>query len=80
MKIAGGGKGVNQAAAISRFGSSVCIVGKAGNDKFRGNLIDSLKDSGVDIKGIVVDGFNSTGTAYITVSLCTYIILIAYTM
>jgi ribokinase len=70
MKIAGGGKGANQAVAINRLGSSVCMVGKVGNDKFGGNLIDSLKDSGVDIKGIVVDEFNSTGTAYITVSLC----------
>jgi len=80
MKIAGGGKGVNQAAVISRFGRNVCIVEKAENDKFRGNLIDSLKDSGVDIKGIVVDEFNSTGKVYITASLCTYVILIAYTM
>jgi len=62
MKIAGEGKGVNQAVAMSRLGSSVCMVGKVGSDKFfleGGNLIDSLKDSGVDIKGMVVDEFYS---------------------
>ena len=67
MKISGGGKGANQAIAISRMGCSVSMIGKIGNDRFGRNLIDSLKASRVDIEGVIVDEFNETGTAYVTV-------------
>ena len=61
-----GGKGANQAVAISRLGNEVVFLGKVGNDSFGESLLDSMKNSGVNIEYIEkVNG--STGIAIINV-------------
>ena len=61
-----GGKGANQAVAISNLGNEVVFLGKVGNDSFGESLLDSMKNSGVNIEYIEkVNG--STGIAIINV-------------
>lgn len=63
-----GGKGANQAVAISRLGTEVEMFGCVGNDSAGVLLIDNLKTFGVKTDNIkVVDGI-STGMAFITVA------------
>ena len=61
-----GGKGANQAVAISRLGVPVSFVGKVGNDVFGNELLDALKKEAVDISGTQRSSEDS-GTAFITV-------------
>lgn len=66
MKTAFGGKGGNQAVACGRLGGHVCMIGAIGNDSIGGEMLENLKNNGVDIKGIrKLDG--SSGMAVINV-------------
>lgn len=61
-----GGKGANQAVAVSKLGGSAKLIGAVGNDFFGKECIDSLDRYGVDTSFVsVTDG--STGTAVIVV-------------
>jgi ribokinase len=60
-----GGKGANQAVAISRLGAEVTLVGKVGNDNWGKTLIDNLVQNNVDIKGVFTDNTYDTGIAVI---------------
>ncbi len=62
-----GGKGANQAVAAARQGVSVAMVGRVGNDNFGPELINNLKQNGVDTSGVQVDSRSATGTAIIVV-------------
>ncbi len=62
-----GGKGANQAIAIARLGVPVSIIGKVGGDIYGEMLTKNLKESDVDIEGIIVDKLGKTGSAFITV-------------
>lgn len=62
-----GGKGANQAVAVAKLGGRVAMVGRVGDDAFGKNLCKNLKQSGVDVSGILVDNENSTGIAMILV-------------
>ncbi|MCL5986538.1 MAG: ribokinase [Actinobacteria bacterium] len=66
-KIAGGGKGANQAIAMGRLGANVVMVGKVGNDEFGRKLIEDLETSNVNTDGILMDEHEKTGMAYITI-------------
>lgn len=61
-----GGKGANQAAAISKLKNDVSFLGKVGCDSFGDELLDNLKNQGVDIESIERQGDNS-GIALINV-------------
>ena len=61
-----GGKGLNQAVAISKLGGKVSFFGAVGDDSNGNMLLDTLKDFGVDFVGNKVSNI-STGTAVITV-------------
>ena len=61
-----GGKGLNQAVAISKLGNDVSFLGAVGNDINGTMLVDTLKGYGIDFIGKRVDGV-ATGTAVITV-------------
>ena len=61
-----GGKGANQAVAISRLGVPVSFVGKVGNDVFGNELLDALEKEAVDVSGVQKSSEDS-GTAFITV-------------
>lgn len=62
-----GGKGANQAVAAARLGAQVKMVGCVGKDSFGDNLMQHLRNEGIDISNVepVTD---STGTATILVS------------
>ena len=61
-----GGKGANQATAISRIGLSTKMIGCVGRDSFGSSLLLSLKANNVDTSNIMYTDCN-TGTAHITV-------------
>ena len=61
-----GGKGANQAVAVSRLGANVCMVGKVGSDGFGQNLLNQLKNNNVDTKYIQIEE-GASGIALITV-------------
>lgn len=61
-----GGKGVNQAVALSRLGASVSFVGNVGQDSFGEELTASLSNEGIDLS--MLGSVNEkTGTALINV-------------
>lgn len=62
-----GGKGANQAAAASRLGARVGMVGRVGQDAFGDVLLKSLGDSGVAVDHVGRDANVRTGMALITV-------------
>lgn len=61
-----GGKGANQAVAISKLNNGVLFLGKVGNDSYGEAIIKSMKESGVDTS--LIERCNrSTGIAVINV-------------
>jgi len=61
-----GGKGANQAVALSRLGASVSFVGNVGRDPFGEELTASLSSEGIDLS--MLGSVNEkTGTALINV-------------
>ena len=63
-----GGKGANQALAIARLGVHVSMIGKVGGDIYGEMLTKNLKESNVNVEGIIVDKIEKTGAAFITVN------------
>ncbi|MFJ3489882.1 ribokinase [Leifsonia aquatica] len=61
-----GGKGANQAAAASRLGARVRMVGAVGDDADGEWMLDELREAGVDV-GAVRTVAAATGTALIAV-------------
>lgn len=61
-----GGKGANQATAISRLGLSTKMIGCIGRDSFGSSLLHSLRSNNVDTSNVMYADCN-TGTAHITV-------------
>lgn len=62
-----GGKGANQAVAVSRLGGDVLLVSKIGNDIFGKQSSKIFDEEGVDISGIYADESSPSGIALITV-------------
>ncbi len=61
-----GGKGANQAAAAGKLGANVYMGGLVGNDSFGADMINNLKNQGVNVDNVrVVEG--SSGVAVIIV-------------
>jgi len=54
FQTASGGKGANQAVQAARLGADVTMVGKVGLDSFGTMLINTIKNSGVDVSHITV--------------------------
>jgi ribokinase len=67
LAIIPGGKGANQAFAVSRLGANVAMVGRVGMDVFGTNLIENLKHNKVDTSRVLQDDSAATGTAVIVV-------------
>jgi ribokinase len=61
-----GGKGANQAVAAAKLGAELAMIGKVGSDDHGLALLNSLKQAGVNTKGIRQEG--TTGMAFIHVS------------
>jgi len=62
-----GGKGANQAIAVSRLGIPCSMVGRVGKDSFGNDLLHALQDNQVDRRGILIDELVHTGVAMIAV-------------
>lgn len=63
-----GGKGANQAVAAARLGCDVTFIGRVGNDVFGEEMIESLRNEGVNVDNIErIDNVES-GIAMITVN------------
>ncbi len=62
-----GGKGANQAVALSRLGSSAVMAGKLGNDLFASTYRRIFDEEGVDASLVETESQTATGTAVIQV-------------
>lgn len=62
-----GGKGANQAVAVSRLGGDVVFVAKMGNDLFGRQSIDLYANEGINTDYIFSDGKHPSGVALIMV-------------
>ena len=65
--IGPGGKGCNQAIAISRLGGKVNFISKLGNDDYGKLAIDKLKNDNIDTSNIIISNEHKTGVAGIHV-------------
>ena len=65
LKLVPGGKGANQAVAMTRLGALVAMAGRVGNDPFGERLLISLQTDNVDTGLIVVDQEEASGVAFI---------------
>ena len=65
--IGPGGKGCNQAIAISRLGGKVNFITKLGNDSYGKLAINNLKKDNIDISNIIISDKHKTGVAGIHV-------------
>jgi ribokinase len=61
-----GGKGGNQAVAAAKLGVEVKMLAKVGNDIFGKQLLDDLRDYGVDVSNIEISAEVTSGVAMIT--------------
>ena len=61
-----GGKGANQGVTMGKLGTKVTMLGKVGEDSFGNDLINSMKNSGVNTD-YIERSKNSTGIAKIIV-------------
>lgn len=63
-----GGKGANQAVAAARLGCDVTFIGRVGNDAFGIEMIENLKNEGVNVDNIEMINDVESGIAMITVN------------
>jgi ribokinase len=63
-----GGVGANCALAITPWGISVRLLGCVGQDCFADYLLDTLRETGVDIRGVQRSSRSLTGVLYINVT------------
>lgn len=61
-----GGKGLNQAIAVSRLGGQAAFLGAVGNDMNGAMLLRAMQDNGISFEGICTEK-DTTGMAMITV-------------
>ena len=67
LRLVPGGKGANQAVAVTRLGGRAGFVGRVGDDPWGTELASGLHENGVDTAGLGVDADRPTGTATIVV-------------
>lgn len=68
MRKVSGGKGMNQAVAVSRLGGSAKMIGCLGQDEHGEKLKSELVSEGIDVMGIQRTITADTGLAVITVT------------
>ncbi|MGH9616324.1 MAG: ribokinase [Acidobacteriaceae bacterium] len=62
-----GGKGANQAVAVSRLGYPVSMIAKVGDDEFGGRLRQGLRAAQVNVRAVGTAAGTASGVALITV-------------
>lgn len=65
QSFAGGGKGSNQGIAAGRAGADTHFIGKIGDDTNGQFMINSMKDSGINVDQVTVTKDAKTGQAFI---------------
>ncbi len=68
LKIALGGKGANQAIALTKAGANVSFFGKVGKDEFGNAALKALSSFGLNTDYVRVDEKEKTGIAVILLS------------
>lgn len=68
FSTAPGGKGANQSAACARLGAEAVHIGRLGDDLFGRQLLEVLKDEGIDTSAIAVTAGTNSGVAQICVA------------
>ncbi|NCD33737.1 MAG: ribokinase [Spartobacteria bacterium] len=63
-----GGKGANQAVALSKLGADVTMIGKVGSDMYGRNYMEYFADMDMNCSGVEWEETTSTGTASISVA------------
>ena len=66
MQALPGGAPANFLAALTKYGKSTAFLGKVGDDTFGHLLVGTLKEAGIETKGIVVDSTVFTTLAFVT--------------
>lgn len=61
-----GGAPANFLAALNRYGCSVAMIGKVGEDMFGRLLLGTLKAAGIETRGVVVDPDQFTTLAFVS--------------
>ena len=62
------GKGGNQAVVCAKLGAKALMLGKVGADERGEFLLDTMRENGVDVGGVLVDPENPTGTDCVLVA------------
>lgn len=62
-----GGAPANFLATLTKFGAKTAMIGKVGNDAFGGLLLDTLRDAGVETRGMIVSDKVFTTLAFVTI-------------
>ena len=62
------GKGGNQAVVCARLGAEALMLGKVGADERGEFLLQTMRENGVDVNGVLVDPENPTGTDCVLVA------------
>ena len=66
MQALPGGAPANFLAALTKYGKSTAFLGKVGDDAFGHLLVGTVKDAGIDTRGIVIDPAVFTTLAFVT--------------
>ena len=66
MQALPGGAPANFLAALTKYGKSTAFLGKVGDDTFGHLLMGTVKDAGIETRGIVVDPTVFTTLAFVT--------------
>ncbi len=66
MQALPGGAPANFLAALTKYGKSTAFLGKVGDDAFGHLLMGTVKDAGIETRGIVVDPTVFTTLAFVT--------------
>ena len=66
MQALPGGAPANFLAALTKYGKSTAFLGKVGDDTFGRLLVGTVKDAGIETKGLVVDPTIFTTLAFVT--------------
>ena len=66
MQALPGGAPANFLAALTKYGKSTAFLGKVGDDAFGHLLVGTVKDAGIETRGIVVDPEVFTTLAFVT--------------
>ena len=69
FSTAPGGKGANQAICAARLGADVTMVGKVGNDAFGKEILDSAKESGVDVTAVKISKTRPTAVGNVQIQI-----------